>query len=97
MHDDSVARATVALIICTALALLAVLVFFFAPAPAAEKYALLILGALIAFAGDVKQFYFGSSSGSKALSAAQTETVHRLTDAVATSAPVPDVRRPDVP
>lgn len=101
MKDDSTARAVVALIVCSALALLAILVFFFAPAPSAEKYALLILGALIAFSADIKQFYFGSSSGSKSLSQAQTDTVNKLTDAVATSSPVivspPDKRIESTP
>lgn len=72
-EDGSRARGIVAVIAVAALALLCGVLILRPPPEGSREVLFLVVGALIAFCTDVKQFYFGSSSGSKALAAAQTE------------------------
>jgi hypothetical protein len=86
-EDGTRARGIIAVIATLALVGLAGLLMFTEPKPGSKEVLLLVVGALIAMVADIKQFYFGSSSGNKVLMAGQQKITEQAVTAVAASSP----------
>jgi hypothetical protein len=88
-EDGTKARGIIAVILAAALMLIIGALIFVAPRADSKDYLTLLIGALIANVTAVIQFYFGSSSGSKVLTANQQELAKVAVESVAASAAKP--------
>lgn len=88
-QDGVRARGIIAGIAVVALVAISILLCFFEPPKGSRDVLLIVVGALVAFCADVKQFYFGSSSGAKVMVQNAQEVTKAAVQAVANSVPAP--------